>query len=47
MEALRRSRASLINGRMEGLLAKDYADRFPEAAEALLGWLRSGELHPK
>jgi len=35
------------NARMEGLLGKDYQDRFPEAAPVLLGWLRSGELTSK
>jgi hypothetical protein len=35
------------NGRMEGLLAKDYFDRFPEAIRVLRGWLDSGELRSK
>jgi len=34
----------MINGRMEGLLGKDYAPRFPEAAPVMLEWLRSGRL---
>ncbi len=37
----------MVNGRMEGLLAKDYIDRFPEAVAALQGWLRSGQIKPK
>ena len=37
----------MVNGRMEGLLAKDYFDRFPEAIAALQGWLRSGRLRTK
>jgi NADPH-dependent curcumin reductase CurA len=36
-----------INGRMEGLLGRDYVDRFPEAAAAMRGWLSSGQLRPK
>jgi NADPH-dependent curcumin reductase len=35
------------NGRMEGLLGRDYSDRFPEAITALMGWLRSGQLRSK
>lgn len=38
---------SIMNGRMEGLLARDYADRFPEAIAALQSWLRSGQLKSK
>ena len=34
----------MVNGRMEGLLARDYADRFPEAVAVMSGWLRSGQL---
>ncbi len=34
----------MVNGRMEGLLAKDYFDRYPEAIAVLRGWLRSGQL---
>ncbi|MGB6443580.1 MAG: NADP-dependent oxidoreductase, partial [Thermoplasmata archaeon] len=37
----------MINGRMEGLLAKDYLPRFPEAVRAMQGWLRSGQLKSK
>jgi len=37
----------MVNGRMEGLLARDYADRFPEARAALTGWIRSGQLKSK
>jgi NADPH-dependent curcumin reductase CurA len=37
----------MVNGRMEGLLGKDYIDRFPEAITALRGWLESGELKSK
>jgi NADPH-dependent curcumin reductase len=34
----------MINGRMEGILAKDYFPRFPEAITAMRGWLASGQL---
>ena len=37
----------MVNGRMEGLLARDYAERFPEARAAMAGWLRSGQLKLK
>ena len=37
----------MVNGRMEGLLARDYADRFPEARAALTGWIRLGQLKSK
>ncbi len=37
----------MVRGRMEGILARDYADRFPVAAEAMLGWIRSGQLRSK
>jgi NADPH-dependent curcumin reductase CurA len=37
----------MVNARMEGLLARDYAARFPEAAAAMLPWLRSGQLQSK
>jgi NADPH-dependent curcumin reductase len=37
----------MVNGKMEGLLAKDYFDRFPEAIGVLRGWLASGELRSK
>lgn len=33
-------------GRMEGLLAREYFDRFPEAQAALAGWIKSGRLKP-
>ncbi len=34
-------------GRIEGLLAREYVDRFPEARKALGGWIQSGKLKPK
>ena len=34
-------------GRMEGFIVLDYAARFPEAFEALSGWLREGKLVQK
>ena len=37
----------MVNGRMEGLLARDYLPRLPEAVDALLPLLRSGRLTPK
>jgi|HubBroStandDraft_1064217.scaffolds.fasta_scaffold126085_2 NADPH-dependent curcumin reductase CurA len=37
----------MVNARMEGLLARDYAARFPEAAAVMLPWLRSGQLRSK
>jgi NADPH-dependent curcumin reductase CurA len=37
----------LQNARMEGLMARDYADRFPEAVDALLGWIAAGRLRSK
>ncbi len=37
----------MVNGRMEGLLGKDYLDRFPEAISALKKWLDSGQLRAK
>ena len=37
----------LMSARMEGILAKDHADRFPEAVAALRGWIDSGELRVK
>jgi len=37
----------MCNGRMEGVLARDYAEQFPEARAALSGWLRSGQLRSK
>ena len=33
-------------GRMEGLLAREYVDRFPEARDELTRWIRSGQLRP-
>jgi NADPH-dependent curcumin reductase CurA len=38
---------AMINGRMEGLLARDFAERFPEAVEVMRGWLDSGQLRSK
>ncbi|HTT15573.1 MAG TPA: NADP-dependent oxidoreductase [Thermoplasmata archaeon] len=35
------------NGRMEGLLGRDYVDRFDEARPVLAEWIRSGELRSK
>jgi NADPH-dependent curcumin reductase len=37
----------MVNGRMEGLLARDYLPRRSEATEALLPLLRSGRLRSK
>jgi NADPH-dependent curcumin reductase len=37
----------MVNGRMEGLLGRDYFDRFPEAIEALRGWIAAGKLKSK
>ncbi len=37
----------MVNGRMEGLLGRDYFDRFPEAIAALSKWRDSGLLKPK
>jgi NADPH-dependent curcumin reductase len=37
----------MINGRMEGILAKDYLPRFPEAVAAMRKWLASGQLKSK
>ncbi|MGP8073039.1 MAG: NADP-dependent oxidoreductase [Thermoplasmata archaeon] len=37
----------MMNGRMEGLLGKDYFDRFPEAIAMLRGWIASGQLTVK
>ena len=37
----------MVNGRMEGLLGRDYFDRFPEATAALKGWVDSGQLKTK
>jgi NADPH-dependent curcumin reductase len=35
------------DGRMQGLLGKDYADRFPEAVPVMLEWIRQGQLKSK
>jgi len=37
----------MVNGRMEGLLARDYLPRLSEAADAMLPLLRSGRLRSK
>ena len=37
----------MVNGRMEGLLGRDYFDRFPEAIAALKRWLDSGQIKAK
>lgn len=37
----------MVNGRMEGLLGRDYFERFPEAIRALKGWLDEGKLKSK
>ncbi len=37
----------MVNGRMEGLLARDYLPRLPEAVRAMLPLLRSGRLKSK
>lgn len=37
----------MVNGRMEGILAKDYLPRYPEAVAALRKWLESGQLKSK
>ncbi|MBO0873450.1 MAG: NADP-dependent oxidoreductase [Pseudonocardia sp.] len=38
----------LVNrARMEGFLVFDYADRYPEAAAEIAGWLRDGRLRSK
>ncbi|MCI4346465.1 MAG: NADP-dependent oxidoreductase [Thermoplasmata archaeon] len=37
----------MVNGRMEGLLGKDFFDRFPEGMAALQSWLEAGKLHSK
>ncbi len=36
----------MVNGRMEGLLARDYIPRLPDAVAAMLPLLRSGRLKP-
>lgn len=37
----------MMNGRMEGLLGRDYAARFPEAIAAMRPWVDSGQLRPR
>lgn len=37
----------MVNGRMEGLLGKDYQPRFPEALPVLRRWVESGQLKSK
>lgn len=37
----------MVNGRMEGLLGRDYFERFPEAILALKHWLDEGKLKSK
>jgi NADPH-dependent curcumin reductase len=37
----------MVNGRMEGLLGRDYFDRFPEAMAQLKRWLDEGKLQSK
>ncbi|MFI5414621.1 MAG: NADP-dependent oxidoreductase [Candidatus Lutacidiplasmatales archaeon] len=37
----------MVRGRMEGILARDYAARFPEAAKAMVAWIHSGQLRSK
>ena len=37
----------MVNGRMEGLLGRDYLPRRNEAFDAMLPWLRSGRLKSK
>ncbi|MFZ0890862.1 MAG: NADP-dependent oxidoreductase [Thermoplasmata archaeon] len=37
----------MVNGRMEGLLARDYFDRYPEAIAAMREWLAAGRLKSK
>jgi NADPH-dependent curcumin reductase len=41
------SQLIMVNGRMEGLLGRDYFDRFPEAIAALRGWIDTGRLKSK
>jgi NADPH-dependent curcumin reductase len=36
-----------VNGRMEGLLGRDYFDRFPEAMTVLKRWLDEGKVRSK
>ena len=42
-----RARRLLRRSRMEGFLVLDYVSRFPEAIQALSGWLREGRLKQK
>jgi NADPH-dependent curcumin reductase len=37
----------MVNGKMEGLLGRDYFDRFPEAMRALKGWIDEGKIRSK
>jgi NADPH-dependent curcumin reductase len=37
----------MVNGRMEGLLGKDYIERFPQAIAVLRQWVDAGRLKPK
>jgi hypothetical protein len=37
----------MVDGRMEGLLGKDYVPRFPEAVAVMRGWLAAGRLKQK
>jgi hypothetical protein len=37
----------MVNGRMEGLLGRDYFSRFPEAVAALRAWVDAGKLKSK
>lgn len=37
---------TMVQGRMEGLLARSYLDRYPEAIAALRGWIAAGQLRP-
>jgi NADPH-dependent curcumin reductase len=37
----------MVHGRMEGLLARDYLPRLPDAVAAMLPLLRSGRLKSK
>ncbi len=37
----------MVNGRMEGLLARDYFDRYPVAIRVIQGWVSAGRLKSK
>jgi NADPH-dependent curcumin reductase len=37
----------MVNGKMEGLLGRDYFGRFPQAMTALKGWMDAGKIHSK